>query len=300
MAGLRNDIQQGTLEQAGLTSWRGPFSDDIVAKAADALECGSVLYAPQLHFDLSDSERQFLSPDCLDGKSKNISFRPDSGMLRGTSCQGQERENLLGMLRRYYNSTLELMKSLCPGYGGRLTPGFTSFRPAEVAGRATSWRQDDTRLHVDAFPSRPMQGVRILRVFSNVNPKAARMWRVGEPFEEAAARFLPSIRPPLPGSATLLRLFRVVKSRRTLYDHYMLGIHDSMKADQSYQFQVAQTEIAFPPGATWACFTDSVSHAATSGQFAFEQTFYLPVAAMNDAQRSPLRILERLAGRALV
>jgi hypothetical protein len=79
----------------------------------------------------------------------------------------------------------------------------------------------------------------------------------------------------------------------------MLGIHDRMKADQSYQSQVSQTQLAIPPGATWACFTDSVSHAALSGQFAFEQTFYLPVSAMKDPERSPLRVLERLVGRTL-
>jgi hypothetical protein len=36
-----------------------------------------------------------------------------------------------------------------------------------------------------------------------------------------------------------------------------------------------------------------------SGQFAFEQTFYLPVNAMKDPERSPLRVLERLTGRTL-
>ena len=30
---------------------------------------------------------------------------------------------------------------------------FTFFRPAEVAGRLTTWRKDDTRLHIDAFPA---------------------------------------------------------------------------------------------------------------------------------------------------
>ena len=36
-----------------------------------------------------------------------------------------------------------------------------------------------------------------------------------------------------------------------------------------------------------------------SGQFQLEQTFLLPVAAMLDEMRSPLRILERLKGRRL-
>ncbi|MBV9266195.1 MAG: Kdo hydroxylase family protein [Acidobacteriaceae bacterium] len=288
------------LEPLDITCWKGPFAPEILAKAVDALEGGRVMYAPQLHFELSAAEGRFLSPECLDGKSKNISYRPDSGALRGTSCQGSHRDLLLSMLQRYHNRASELVKALCPGYGDHLQSGFTSFRPAEVAGRGTSWRQDDTRLHVDAFPSRPMQGIRILRVFTNVNPHTPRTWRVGEPFEQVAAKYLPDIRPPFPGSSSLLLLFRVVKARRTEYDHFMLGIHDRMKADQAYQSRFAQNEVAFPPGATWACFTDWVSHAAMSGQFAFEQTFYLPVAAMHDPQRSPLRVLERLSGHALV
>jgi 3-deoxy-D-manno-octulosonic acid hydroxylase-like protein len=287
------------LEPLDITSWPGPFPPEIVEKAADALETGKLLYAPQLPFELSTGERRFLSPDCLDSKSKNISFRPNSGALRGTRCVGAERDQLLSMLRRYYIRASDLLKALCPGYGDHLTPGFTSFRPAEIAGRATSWRHDDTRLHVDAFPSRPMQGVRILRVFTNVNPQMPRVWRVGEMFEQAAVNFLPRIKPPRPGAATLLYWMRIVKGRRTEYDHYMLGIHDGMKADDGYQSQVAQMRISIPPGTTWACFTDSVSHAAMSGQFAFEQTFYLPVSAMKNPDRSPLRVLERLVGRTL-
>jgi hypothetical protein len=287
------------LEPLDIASWQSPFSPEIVAKAADALETGKLLYAPQLPFELSENERRFLSPDCLDGKSKNISFRPGSGALKGTHYQGPDRNQLLGMLQRYHNHAFDLLKALCPGYIYDLTPGFTSFRPAEIAGRTTSWRHDDTRLHVDAFPSRPMQGLRILRVFTNVNPQAPRVWRVGEKFDDAAARLLPGIKPPIPGAASLLHWLRITKGRRTEYDHFMLGIHDRMKADETYQSQVPQTKLEIAPGTTWACYTDSVSHAAMSGQFAFEQTFYLPVKAMKDPERSPLRVLERLAGRNL-
>jgi hypothetical protein len=287
------------LEPLDIASWQSPFSPEIVAKAADALETGKLLYAPQLPFELSENERRFLSPDCLDGKSKNISFRPGSGALKGTHYQGPDRNQLLGMLQRYHNHAFDLLKALCPGYIYDLTPGFTSFRPAEIAGRTTSWRHDDTRLHVDAFPSRPMQGLRILRVFTNVNPRAPRVWRVGEKFDDAAARLLPGIKPPIPGAASLLHWLRITKGLRTEYDHFMLGIHDRMKADETYQSQVPQTKLEIAPGTTWACYTDSVSHAAMSGQFAFEQTFYLPVKAMKDPERSPLRVLERLAGRNL-
>jgi hypothetical protein len=287
------------LEPFDVTSWQGPFPLEVVARATDALETGKLLYATQLPFELAEDECQFLSLDCLDRKSKNVSYRPGSGILKGTRCQGVERDKLLHMLQRYYNDASNLLKALCPGYGNYLTPGFTSFRPAQIAGRSTSWRHDDTRLHIDAFPSRPMQGLRILRVFTNVNPHSPRVWRVGETFEQTAVNFLPGIKPPRPGTALLLQYLRIVKGRRTEYDHFMLGIHDRMKADQSYQAQVPQTQLAIPPGTTWACYTDAVSHAAMSGQFAFEQTFYLPVGAMKNPERSPLRVLERLVGRRL-
>lgn len=288
------------LEPLDITSWQGPFSGEIVAKASDALETGKLLYAPQLRFELAENERRFLSADCLDGKSKNVSSRPGSDVLRGARFEGAERDELLGMLKRYSHQASCLLNALCPEYGNHLTLGFTSFRPAEIAGRTMSWRHDDTRLHVDAFPSRPLQGLRILRVFTNVNPQAPRVWRVGEMFEQVAAKFVPGIQRPLPGTSWLLYHLRIVKARRTEYDYIMLGIHDRMKQDTVYQAEVTQTQLAIPPGATWACFTDSVSHAAMSGQFAFEQTFYLPVSAMKHPERSPLRVLERLAGRTLV
>jgi hypothetical protein len=279
--------------------WQGPIPPEIVRGTADAIEAEKILYVPGLPFELSTAERPLLSPDCLDGKAKNVSYRPVTGVLTGTRCNGSERDRLLAMLRRYYTQASELMRALLQEYADQLTPGFTSFRPVEIGGREISWRYDDARLHLDAFPSRPTQGQRILRVFTNVNPRAPRVWRVGEAFERVAARFLPGIRPTLPGSSWLLNRLRIVKGRRTEYDHLMLGIHDQMKSDERYQSRVAQTEIAFPPGATWLCFTDSVSHAAVSGQFAIEQTFYLPVKAMKDPERSPLRMLERLAGRKL-
>jgi hypothetical protein len=72
-----------------------------------------------------------------------------------------------------------------------------------------------------------------------------------------------------------------------------------MKADLAYQKNAPQTEIQFPPGATWIVYTDCVSHAAMSGQHLFEQTFYLPVNAMQNPDKSPLHVLQKLAGKNL-
>jgi hypothetical protein len=292
-------VESNVLKPLDIGSWHGPITPEVRTIAVDALEAGKILYAPKLRFELSYAERRALAPKCLDGKSKNVSFDAEAEVLRGTRCQGIELAELTRVMKRYQTRASDFIAALCPAYAGHLTAGLTSFRPIEIAGSGTSSRRDDHRLHVDAFPSLPLQGARILRIFSNINPLAHRIWHVGEDFEKAVARFMPRVRRPLPGEFSLLSFLRVVTGRRSEYDHYMLGIHDRMKADRNYQAQVSQTEIAFPPGATWICFTDSVSHAPISGQFAFEQTFYLPVTAMKDPERSPLRILERLAGRPL-
>jgi len=133
-----------------------------------------------------------------------------------------------------------------------------------------------------------------------VNPQGKpRSWRIGEPFDAVASRFGNQLKMPMPFSASLLRLARITKSRRSPYDALMLQLHDCMKADVAYQSSVAQEAVDFPAGSTWMVFTDAVSHAAMAGQYQLEQTFLLPVDAMRQPAQSPLRILERIKGRPL-
>src|SRR5438132_1639105 len=82
----------------------------------------------------------------------------------------------------------------------------------------------------------------------------------------------------------LLALLRMTKSARTPYDALMLQLHDRMKADAEFQSRSPQDAIDFPAGTTWLAFTDQVSHAAMSGQYQLEQTFLLPVDAMNQPE----------------
>jgi hypothetical protein len=79
----------------------------------------------------------------------------------------------------------------------------------------------------------------------------------------------------------------------------MLRLHDLMKQDSDYQSSSPQELVDLPAGSTWLTFTDQVAHAAMAGQYQFEQTFLLPVSAMLNDVRSPLRVLERLKGRRL-
>lgn len=283
-----------------LSRWDEPCVAAEQARATRALEAGNVLFFPQLRFPLGEGEERLLSESAA-GQSKNVSLKPSTGMVSGSNADAAERELLQRMMTRFATLSKALIDNLLPHYAGALQQARTSYRPVEVAGRPTSWRKDDTRLHVDSFPSSPTRGKRILRVFANLHPQGqTRDWRIGEPFEDIARRFVPSISAPLWGSSFALNALRITKSRRSAYDHYMLRLHDRMKADPTYQSQSAQTPFEFPTGTTWMTYTDQVSHAAMRGQYALEQTFYLPVDAMLDPAQSPLRILERLVGRPLL
>jgi hypothetical protein len=261
------------------------------------------------HIPESDQQRairslesgEILSPHYADPHAKNISYSSDRNKLWGVQQLTDTQHNQLkAMMDRFSRYAFQLIQSTLPRYAAQVIVARTSYRPVQISDRKTSYRKDDKRLHVDAFPSAPNQGKRILRVFCNINPEGGdRVWRVGEPFTEVAKRFVPQINKPLPGAAALLRLLRITKSYRTPYDHYMLHMHDLMKADERYQQEVAQTELRFNPGNTWIVQTDHVSHAALEGQYLLEQTFYLPVKAMQIEALSPLRVLEGMLGEKL-
>jgi hypothetical protein len=268
------------------------------------LERGEVLAFPQLRFHLLEGEQQFLDDRWSDGKSKNISVRwgekSRDGELRGASGSEAELAALRGMIVRYAEHAQALVGRLFPHYTANIRRGNTSFRPQAIQGRATSWRKDDTRLHVDAFPSNPTRGTRLLRVFTNLNPHGQpRVWRVGESFDAHAARFLPHIPRPVPGSAWWLHKLHVTKAERTEYDHVMLQLHDQGKADMHYQRTSPQQTVDLMPGTSWVVFSDQVLHAAMSGQHMMEQTFLLEPRHQLDPATSPLHRLERALGRPL-
>jgi hypothetical protein len=280
--------------------WGAAGDPGIERRALEALERGAVLLLPRLSFALEESERAFLDPAISDGRAKNVSYDPKSGRGAGTRLEGRTRESLNAMIARFAERSQSLVRGLLPRYASQLELARTSFRPCEVEDRPQNLRKDDRRLHIDAFPSQPVQGRRILRIFCNVNPMGQpRVWNVGEPFEDFAQRFAPRVRRPPPGAGWLLQRLGITKGRRTEYDGAMLQLHDLVKLDSDYQRTAPQGRVDLAAGATWLVFTDRVLHAALAGQHIFEQTFLLPVDAMQDQQRAPLRILERLLARKL-
>ncbi|MGQ3888854.1 Kdo hydroxylase family protein [Legionella sp. CNM-1927-20] len=273
------------------------INNDSQQNSIKALETERIIYFPTYYFNFPHINN-FLTEEILDGNRKNISFDYQTKNLSGVKKQGNNsfklQIELKEFMQQYANFARILVNTLLPQYQPHLQWGRTSYRPAQILGRSMSKRKDDTRLHVDSFASTPVNGLRILRVFCNINPFGEpRVWHLGEPFEQVMQRFAKQIPHYRASTAKLLKFLKVTKTLRSAYDHYQLQLHDRMKLDDNYQQTVKKTQIDFAAQSTWLVFTDQVSHAALSGQFLLEQTFYLPVLAMAKPDLSPLKYWER-------
>jgi 3-deoxy-D-manno-oct-2-ulosonic acid (Kdo) hydroxylase len=289
------------VETLDLFSWETAPAAAEQRRCREDLEAGRVVVLPGLDFTLHEGEKRFLSGDWSDERSKNISWDAERNELSGVLQRGADLADLADLtvlLSRYRAAAERLVSALVPEYAVHLETARTSLRTAAVEERAQRGPKDDRLLHVDAFPSRPMGGRRILRVFSNVG-SVPRVWRIGEPFARAAARLFPSLRSPASFKAAALAALGVTRGRRSPYDHAMLALHDALKAEDRGGRATPAATFAFPPGSTWIAFTDQVLHAAVAGRCLLEQTFHIPVQAMAEPASSPLRVLERLAGCAL-
>jgi hypothetical protein len=291
---------QSTITTLPYLDWNATSSATLDAVAE--LESGKVLYFPHLAFNLTDAEKTLLTPELVDPKRKNISYQPEQQKLTGVAVEAK-REAVHKLLARHYQACQHLINSVLPEYRHAVQMPTNSLRlhPISAWTATTSWRKDDRRLHVDAFPSRPNYGNRILRIFTNINPHGeSRQWRVGEPFPELAQRFLPRLKRYSPFASWLQDKVGITKTRRSHYDHLMLQMHDAMKADKDYQESGPQQAVEFPPGSSWICFSDQTPHAAMAGQYMLEQTFILPVSAMKNPHHAPLNVLQDMLHKPLI
>jgi hypothetical protein len=280
------------------------------------LEEGKIIVFDAIPFDLPESDRSFLLSQKQSGfkAHKNVSYRPQQDLLRGAAEENpEEAKRLHELMRNYSNQVVQFLSKFLAPYAPHWSLDFATWRPLEEKNRDLPLHKRNDLLHVDAFPSRPSHGSRILRCFTNINPERARVWATTQGFETLAERFaldagLTQIarRASSPvgtlkrGVAPLLKAIGMRGADRSAYDQFMLRFHDYLKENTDYQQKWEKTQLEFPPFSTWMCFTDAVPHAALSGQYALEQTFIIPMKGMVVPQRSPLRVLEALCGQTLV
>jgi hypothetical protein len=114
-----------------------------------ALEAGAVVFLPDLRFAVDAAETALFRTSIL-GRSKSASFDPATWQVGGVTLDERDAAALASMIRRFSDAALALVLDLLPLYRSQVERRRASFRPAEISGRVTTWRKDDTRLHVDS------------------------------------------------------------------------------------------------------------------------------------------------------
>ncbi len=272
-------------------------------RCCERLERGDIIVLPRFPV-VSEEERRFLTRVRQSGSAfvKNISYEPSSGRLRGFARFGTDARRLRAVLGGYSDRVRAVATELLAPYASELQTDFTSFRPIEERGRNLHGRSRNDLIHVDSFPTRPARGRRILRFFTNIHPSEPRVWVTSQNFAELAGMALDASLCAERRDGLAARFGRAVgmNAGRSSYDQIMLRFHDYLKNNEAFQRDCPKDRHEFAPGSTWIAFTDAVSHAVLSGQYALEQTFFVPVDSMIAPELSPLRILESIAGASLV
>ena len=285
-------------------------------KYCKELEAGNILFFPSIPFSFPQEEIDFLLEQKQGGSGtrKNIAYKPQLNKITNHKTSDfATAERLRFILCNYSKRATHFLSILAPLYAQHWKLDYASFRPFQEKGRKLRVRARNDLLHVDAFPTRPLHGDRILRFFTNINPIESRRWMTSEPFEELAKKFGGShgVSFPKPIRYSLLgRLEKKIKQMlckaglhvplRSPYDTFMLKLHNFLKENEQFQKECRKDYWEFPPNSCWAVFTDQVSHAALSGQYALEQTYLIPREGLLFSEKAPVSVLERLVGKNMV
>ncbi|HTV57252.1 MAG TPA: Kdo hydroxylase family protein [Verrucomicrobiae bacterium] len=292
--------------------WVGSQQHEERARAyCEFLEKGQILLFRELPFSLPQADQEFLLAQEWSELRlhKNVSYRPGEDSIRGVAGDAATVGKICRIMRSYSEQVIGFAEKFLSPYAGRWTLDFASFRPLEEEGRDLPLHKRNDLLHVDAFPSRPTRGGRILRIFTNVNRSRPRVWHTTEGFDLLAKRYAEEagLRQIAEDDGFLSRTVQNWGAKlglpgmgRTAYDMFMLRFHDYLKENSEFQANCPKVRLEFPPKSTWIVYTDCTAHAVMSGQYALEQTLLIPPEALVARAQAPYRILEEIAGLPLI
>jgi hypothetical protein len=274
------------------------------------LESGEILLFTPCPFPLPTGEDlTFLFQQKIGGLGhKNISYHPQKNQVTGYEWHSsQQAENLGRLLHHFADTSKTWLADLCPGYAQDWRPDRVSLRTEEEATRRVRWSARNDLLHIDAFPSRPSRGSRILRLFVNLHPHEPRVWITADSFAALLDRYGKHLglhqaslsRWAWKFGQGLWNLFGSESLARTEYDHFMLRLHHFLKSNDEYQEQARKKFWHFAPGSAWLAFTDGFTHAELRGRFALEHSFFVAPSALVLPDQSPFHLLELARNRGL-
>ena len=246
----------------------------------EQLEEGKILYFDQAPFELPAEECEFLRTQKQSGLAifKNVSYRPKPDLITGAAKDDPLNiARLHQIMRDFSRRAVKFADRFLLPYADRRQIDYASFRPVEEQNRNLPLHKRNDLVHIDSFHTRPTNGGRILRIFTNINPKQNRVWQICEPFEPLAHKLAneAGLRKYAAGAYSPVRklrrtfapIFRTIGVRgidRSPYDQFMLHFHDWLKESRDYQDGSAKERLEFPPGSAWIVYTDTVPHAVVS------------------------------------
>jgi len=290
----------------------GPARDARHAGAREALggeflERGGILFFPVSPFKRTPADQSFLLNQKQEDADyrKNIAYRPKEDKVTGAKgLNAGDSEKLCRIMRDYSQQAQNLVRTVLTPYSRNWKVDFASFRPIEEKGRKMRLRARNDLLHVDSFPTRPIYGDRIFRVFENLNPSQNRVWQTSETFDKLAQTF--KSRMPAPAKSKFAELESFAPYRafakacgfrlngNSPYDRWMLDFHNFLKENGDFQEYCRKDRWELPPGSAWIVFTDVVSHSVLSGQYALEQTFIISQKDLVLPAMAPINVLKRM------
>jgi hypothetical protein len=273
--------------------------------ACQFLEKGGVIYFEETPFFISKPDREFLLSMKQNEAdyTKNIAYRPAQDRVTGLSKgKAEDALRLKQVMADYHKQVYQFLETFLRPYAEGWKADFATFRPLEEKGRKMRTRARNDLLHVDSFATRPIYGDRILRTFLNVNPTQKRVWNTADTFEQllktfanhvpAPAKFKSaSTKPSVLNSMAQKLGFKL--SGQSGYDEWMLNFHNFLKENSEFQAACRKDRWEFPPNSSWIVYTDMVSHAVLSGQYALEQTFIISQNDMVLPQKAPINLLRK-------
>jgi hypothetical protein len=284
------------------------------ASITEALESNHVVFFPGSPVPLPDAATlRYLRTELPARlKLKNISYHPEVDRITGFDGDAVTAERLARILKEHLAGVSEFLRRQVPHLTEDWTIGTCSVRPIEERGRNLKPHASNELVHVDAGAYGATDGDRILRFFVNFNDHEDRVWATQGPIEKIVERFgreagLVDARGGLArrltkgtadraASAVVNGLARLNPLARVLdtspYDRAMRRLHNYMKDNAAFREDRRDyEEIRFPPYSAWMVFTDGVSHASLSGQFALVTTIIVRRRHMKYPQFAPFNVL---------
>jgi len=304
-------MQLVTIPSSDLTAvTRNP---DGLREYCAQLEAGDIIFFPETPIKIPQDDLDFLlgHQHVFGTFHKNIAYRPLEDRITGfEAADPATTERLRRIMRRYSKDVIDFLGGFLGPYRSQWKVDYASYRPEEEAGRDLALRKRNDLLHTDAFPTRPTGGDRILRFFNNINPEKTRNWVTTDTFDVLvekmrAGKLNGGGSVPVPSSMSIPPAKRALAAvglgallpalKRSPYDEFMMNFHNYLKENSGFQQKCPKQHWEFPPGSSWMVYTDMVSHAVLSGQFALEQTLIVAKEAMVIPEKSPYGVLSRLA-----